>query len=163
MKKTLGAVLIVLAAIIAVGTFGAQYINDTAEAVVAENTPGPIAFSDGTVLADEDGQRMVIYTLPQAGLSGSALTAGKYQTEVIWLNDIIDFIDAETTPQNSDEQIRVMSTVIGDEDLVEIVGVLEEHSNRYRFALRSKQKLGSTTLTMTVRGWTCDTDPDEAD
>ena len=151
MKKTLGAVLIVLAAIIAVGTFGSQYISDTAEAVVALPTHTPFMATGNGGTLDEDTP-LVAYTIEE------------YEFSTWWTDRVMTTIMGITRSNtgeklvdltNSVEQVRIRSITVADESVAAVVGRLNEGEQADSFNIRAGARPGNTTVTVIVDGYVC--------
>ncbi len=151
MKKTLGAVLIVLAAIIAVGTFGSQYTSDTAEAVVALPTHTPFMATGNGGTLDEDTP-LVAYTIEE------------YPFSTWWTDRVMTTIIGITRSQTGEklvdltdsvEQVRVRSITVADESVASVVNRAAEGEQGETFNIRAGARPGNTTVTVIVDGYVC--------
>ena len=156
MKKTLGAILIVLAAIIAVGTFGARYINDTAEAVTQHSTPVFVAggndLGPGADLTED--APLVAYTIQDySGDDGLTEDDAAY----LWPRRIAttqyNITDMTGGLTHATEQIRA-SYSFADEGVAAIIN-RNVGANNENFNIVAGSRPGSTTLTVTIKGYVC--------
>ena len=160
LKKTLGAVLIVLAAIIAVGTFGSRYINDTAEAATLAATPLPLIAanlvgSGNTNVTAEDP--LVVYNLVSDELVGATVWERRHWTGERRVDDYLDM--------DTGEELRVQSSKFAPEDIVILSrgrDWLNAANSNARFILGAGSERGSTTFTIEVNTYLCVDDTDDS-
>ncbi len=161
MKKTLGAVLIVLAAIIAVGTFGSQYINYTAEAAVPLATQPALKAADlvdGSTTDVTTERPLVVRNVP----TGIDIQAAAWTTRHWTGNaDVRDFLTLDTG-----EELRVQSDSMADDDIA-VVRTRNHWLNAVnddaRFQIAAGTEVGTTTFSIELKTYVCVSDTDPTD
>ena len=168
MKKILGATLIVLAAIIAAGTFGSEYISDTAEAVEPRATPEFFQANDldaagnSPVTADDP---LIVYSIPEYGGIDSLAAGvaprtwdGRHRVALFnlrtALNRSLCAVGMTLTPSNC-EETRISNLRIADETILTKLIHRDLNTNDETASFGSAGKVGSTTVDYTVTGYVC--------
>ncbi len=171
MKKILGATLIVLAAIIAAGTFGSEYISDTAEAVEPRATPELFKANDldnsGTnsdVTADAP---LIVYSIPEYGAIDSLAAGvaprtwdGRHRVALFNLRTALNrslCLVGMTISTNNCEETRISNLRIADETILTKLIHRDLNTNDETASFGSAGRVGSTTVDYTVTGYVCST------
>ncbi len=152
MKKTLAAIAIVLAAIVASDTFGYPFYraDNAAEAITVKASPAaPALHADAGGGAITETNPLKVNALHAGALtSAQQLSAGIRSTAV----DFVAIID--TQQPTGTEPFALMSHTVSDPDLVTF-----NHGNPWgnnsNVSLTAKGKAGSGSVTLNIRGWTC--------
>ncbi len=152
MKKTLAAILIVMAAVVAVGTFGHRFTDNTAEALGLRPTPVanfPFHSTVGGNVTQTTPLR--VNSLPSYATAGVNLLETGIQSWNIHLgNNVVNAL----TPQGS-ERIRLMSITSSNPDL----GLTFHHTSRWSETHRVRVTAGSArgmaNVTFNINGYTC--------
>ena len=156
MKKTLGAILIVLAAIIAVGTFGAQYMYDTAEAVTLMATPVTSVRADdpgagtGTASDVTEDAPLIAYSVRDYEYSSTVAWQLRHAHSEIRLDALFD----KTDPT---EILRLRSVTVADPSVATFYQNSNSRGANESVNVLAGRKEGSTTVTVAVTGYVCRT------
>ena len=150
MKKTLAAMLIVLAAIIAVGTFGSRFTDNTAEAIAIKPTPpAPTLHSNagGGAITQANPLRLrptyaTLNTARQRNLG--ILSSG------FGFAGLTDRFGTNLGTEN----FRLMSYTIDDPDIVDVTHN-QPWTNNSGLSFTAKQKVGRANVSINLRGWVC--------
>ncbi len=153
MKKTLAAIAIVLAAIVASDTFGYPFYraDNAAEAISVKASPAaPALHADAGGGAITETNPLKVNGFP----AGSAVTDAQLQSAGI-RSTAVDFVAIIDTQQpTGTEPFALMSHTVSDPDLVTF-----NHGNPWgnnsNVSLTAKGKAGSGSVTLNIRGWTC--------
>ena len=150
MKKTLAAMLIVLAAIIAFGTFGSRFTDNTAEAITIKPTPPAVSLhgnAGGGAITQANPLRLrpTYATLNNTRLRNLGMSSAGFG-----FTALTDRFGSSL----GIEVFRLMTWTISDADLADVA-----HNNPWAngssVQFTAKQKVGSANVTINLRGWTC--------
>ena len=153
MKKTLGAILAVLAVVIAVGTFGARYTSDRAEAIVLQPTPDALSFAaaagGGAVSATDP---LLAITIPAAEADATETQELNGKVRAVSLN-----LSGLTDPRTGGatlEQMRLMSHAVSPAGFVNVEQDILWAAGS-NVIIGAKGTVGTGTVTLTINGYAC--------
>ena len=152
MKKTLAAMAIVLAAIVASDTFGYPFYraDNAAEAISVKASPAALSLTAGAGGgAITETNPLKVNGLPPGTLTSAQLQSAGIRSTAVAFTDIIN-----TQQPTGTEPFALMSHTVSDPDLVTF-----NHGSPWGTGstaqITAKGKAGSGSVTLNIRGWTC--------
>ena len=158
MKKTLGAILVVLAAVVAVGTFGARYTSDRAEAIVLLPTPSSVlsfAPSAGGGAVSATDPLLITEATVLAAATNAELINGKVRSHRFNRNALVTTSYPLRGGGGNVERFRIMSDSLSDNDLATVSHAQRWGSGSNFRITAGSTKVGAGTLTLNINGYAC--------